>query len=185
MYIVITRGRVTFFADTTVNIDPNAEELAHIAIACADKVKQLFNIEPRIAMLSFSNFGSVRHPLTDKMRRAADLVRELRPDLTVDGEMQADTAVNPAIVETTYPFSNVKGDANLLIFPGLSSGNIAFKLMQRLGGATAIGPILTGMRRPVHLLIIGAYEVRDIVHMTALAAVSGEQGARDTQSGTK
>ncbi len=174
MYIVITRGRVTFFADTTVNIDPNAEQLASIAIACADKVEQLFNIEPRIAMLSFSNFGSVRHPLTDKMRRAAEIVRELRPGLVVDGEMQADTAVDPAIVETTYPFSQVKGDANLLIFPGLSSGNIAFKLMQRLGGATAIGPILTGMRRPVHLLIIGAYEVRDIVQMTALAAVSAE-----------
>ena len=174
MYIVITRGRVTFFADTTVNIDPTAEDLADIAVACADKVRALFNIEPRIAMLSFSNFGSVRHPLTDKMRRAAELVQQLRPDLVVDGEMQADTAVDPEIVRTTYPFSKVKGDANLLIFPGLSSGNIAFKLMQRLGGATAIGPILTGMRRPVHLLIIGAYEVRDIVQMTALAAVGAE-----------
>jgi len=178
MYIVISRGRVTFFADTTVNIDPDAEHLADIAIACADKIRQLFNIEPRIAMLSFSNFGSVRHPLTNKMRRATELVRELRPDLTVDGEMQADTAVNPSLVETTYPFSQIKGDANLLIFPGLSSGNIAFKLMQRLGGATAIGPILTGMRHPVHLLIIGAYEVRDIVQMTALAAVGAEQRNR-------
>ncbi len=178
MYIVITRGRVTFFADTTVNIDPSAEDLAHIAIACADEITQLFNIQPRIAMLSFSNFGSVRHPLTDKMRRAAELVQERRDDLVVDGEMQADTAVDPAIVASTYPFSRVSGDANLLIFPGLSSGNIAFKLMQRLGGATAIGPILTGMRRPVHLLIIGAYEVRDIVHMTALAAVGAEQKGR-------
>ena len=178
MYIVITRGRVTFFADTTVNIDPSAEDLAHIAIACADEITQLFNIEPRIAMLSFSNFGSVRHPLTDKMRRAAELVKELRTDLIVDGEMQADTAVDPAIVESTYPFSQLSGDANLLIFPGLSSGNIAYKLMQRLGGATAIGPILTGMRRPVHLLIIGAYEVRDIVHMTALAAVGAERRGR-------
>lgn len=178
MYIVITRGRVTFFADTTVNIDPSAEDLAHIAIACADEITQLFNIEPRIAMLSFSNFGSVRHPLTDKMRRAAELVKELRTDLIVDGEMQADTAVDPAIVESTYPFSQLSGDANLLIFPGLSSGNIAYKLMQRLGGATAVGPILTGMRRPVHLLIIGAYEVRDIVHMTALAAVGAERRGR-------
>jgi len=185
MYIVISRGRVTFFADTTVNIDPTAEDLAHIAIACADRVKQFFNIEPRIAMLSFSNFGSVRHPLTDKMRRAAELVQELRPDLVVDGEMQADTAVDPAIVASTYPFSRVKGDANLLIFPGLSSGNIAFKLMQRLGGASTIGPILTGMRRPVHLLMIGAYEVRDIVHMTAVAAVAAEYSAGLAASETK
>ncbi|MBN1918859.1 MAG: NADP-dependent malic enzyme [Verrucomicrobia bacterium] len=174
MCAVITRGRVTFFADTTVSIDPTAEDIADIAVACADKVRTLFNIEPRIAMLSFSNFGSVRHPLTDKMRRAAELVQQLRPDLVVDGEMQADTAVDPEIVETTYPFSKLKGDANLLVFPGLSSGNIAFNLMQRLGGAAAIGPILTGMARPVHLLIIGAYEVRDIVHMTALAAVGAE-----------
>jgi len=175
MYIVITRDRVTFFADTTVNIDPSAEDLTHIAIACADKIRELFRIEPRIAMLSVSNFGSVRHPLTDKVRRAVEMVREFRSDLIVDGEMQADTAVDPAIVESTYPFSQIKGDANLLIFPGLSSGNIAFKLMQRLGGATAIGPILTGMRHPVHLLIIGAYDVRDVVNMTALAAVDTEQ----------
>ena len=109
------------------------------------------------------------------MQEAVELIRKKDPSLPVDGEMQADTAVDPHIVETTYPFSQVKGDANLLIFPGLSSGNIAFKLMQRLGHATAIGPILTGMRRPVHLMIIGAYGVHDIVNMTALAAVSAQR----------
>ena len=174
MYIIILKQKVIFFADTTVNIDPTAEELAEIAIGCADKVRQ-FDIEPRIAMLSFSNFGGTSHPFTGKVRRATEIVRQKRPDLIIDGEMQADTAVNPKIVEETYPFCQVKGGANVLIFPDLQSGNIAYKLVQRLGGAEAIGPILTGMKKPVHLLIIGANDVKDIVNMTAIAVVDAQE----------
>jgi malate dehydrogenase (oxaloacetate-decarboxylating)(NADP+) len=169
LYIVILKRRVLFFADTTVNIDPNAEELAKIAITTAETVKS-FEIEPRIAMLSFSNFGSVNHPESNKVREALQIIKTERPDLIVDGEMQADTAVVPKIAEEEFPFSLIKGDANVLIFPNLSAGNIAYKLFERLTDATVIGPILMGMRKSIHVLQRGA-SVDDIVNISAIAAV--------------
>ncbi len=144
--MMIVRERVYFFSDATVNPDPTAEQLVEIAIGAAE-VAKTFNIEPRIAMISFSNFGSTRFPQNEKMRRATELVQKMRPDLAVDGEMQADTAVTPELVEQNFPFSRVK-DANVLIFPNLDATNAAYKLLARLGGAEAVGPILVGMAKP-------------------------------------
>jgi malate dehydrogenase (oxaloacetate-decarboxylating)(NADP+) len=174
MYIMIIRDKVYFFVDTTVNIDPSAEDLAELAILAADEVRR-FDIEPRVAMLSFSNFGSTRHPFSDKVRRAVEILHESRPDLVADGEMMADTAVVPAIVDELYPFSRVR-DANVLVFPNLEAANIAYKLLQRLGGVEAIGPILLGMNKPVHVLQNGE-EVRGIVNIAALAVIDAQDRA--------
>jgi malate dehydrogenase (oxaloacetate-decarboxylating)(NADP+) len=125
-------------------------------------------------MLSFSNFGSVRHPLADKVRRAVEIVRQRAPELMVDGEMQADTAVSPETFSGLFPFSTLEGGANVLVFPELQSANVAYKLVQRLGGAEAIGPILVGMRHPVHVLQHG-HEVKDIVNMAAIAVVDAQE----------
>ncbi len=174
LYLLITmKGEVYFLADATVNVEPSSEELAEIAISTAETARR-FNIEPRVAMLSFSNFGSARHPLADKVRRATEIVKQRAPELTVDGEMQADTAVTPEILAGTYPFSPLKGGANVLIFPNLESCNIAYKLLARLGGAEAIGPILMGLSRPVHVLQRGA-EVNDIVNVAAIAVVDAQE----------
>jgi malate dehydrogenase (oxaloacetate-decarboxylating)(NADP+) len=159
-----------------VNIEPTAEDLAEIAIMAAEKCRR-FNQEPRVAMLSFSNFGSTRHPLADKVRRAVELVRQRAPGLMIDGEMQADTAVVPSIIDETYPFSTLKGGANVLVFPNLEAGNIAYKLLQRIGGAECIGPLLTGLSRPVHVLQRGS-EVNDIVHVAAVAVVDAQEVGR-------
>ncbi len=169
MYIVIIKRKVFFFADTTVNIDPTAEELAQIAISAADTVKE-FNIEPKVAMLSFSNFGSSVHEESYKVQDAVEFVKELRPDIICDGEMQADTAVVSEILEKEFPFSKVQGGANVLIFPNLSAGNIAYKLFERLTSATVIGPVLMGMKKPIHVLQRGA-SVDDIINMTAIGVV--------------
>ena len=174
VYAMITaRGDIYFFADATVNIEPSPEDLAEIAL-CAAGMARRFDVVPRVAMLSFSNFGSTRHPLAEKVARAVRIVKERAPDLIVDGEMQADTAVVPEIIEETYPFSELKGGANVLVFPNLESGNIAYKLLARLGGAEAIGPILMGLSKPVHVLQRGA-EVNDIVNMTAIAVVEAQE----------
>jgi malate dehydrogenase (oxaloacetate-decarboxylating)(NADP+) len=167
LYIVFSKQDVFFFADTTVNVNPNAEELAEIAISAADTAKE-FDVVPKIAMLSFSNFGSAPHPESMKVEEAVKIVKKRRPDLIVDGEMQADTAVVPEIIETEFPFSDLKGKANVLVFPDLGSGNIAYKLMARIGQATVIGPVLMGMKKPIHVLQRGA-TVDDIINMTAIA----------------
>jgi malate dehydrogenase (oxaloacetate-decarboxylating)(NADP+) len=172
MYIMIVRDRVYFFADPTVNVDPSAEDLADIACMTADEARR-FDVEPRVAMLSFSNFGSTQHPEAEKVRRAVEIVRQRRPELAIDGEMMADTAVVPEIVDGLYPFSRVR-DANVLIFPNLSAANVAYKLMQRLGNAEAIGPVLMGMNMPVHVLQRGD-EVREIINIAALAVVDAQQ----------
>ncbi len=172
VYMLAFEKHVVFCADTTVNIDPTAEELAQIA-ASASWLVRTFGLTPRVAMLSFSNFGSVRHPETDKVARAVAILRDREPGLEVDGEIQADIAMDAAALETIYPFSNLTGPANVLIFPNLSAGNIAYKLLHRLGGATAIGPILVGMRQPVHVLQQGA-SVEEIVNMTAVAVVDAQ-----------
>jgi malate dehydrogenase (oxaloacetate-decarboxylating)(NADP+) len=174
VYVMITqKGDIYFLADATVNIEPTVEDLAEIAIMAAEKARR-FNQEPRVAMLSFSNFGSTHHALSEKVRRAVELVRQKAPGLMIDGEMQADTAVTPHIIEETYPFSTLKGGANVLIFPNLESGNIAYKLLQRVGGAEMIGPLLTGLSRPVHVLQRGS-EVNDIVHVAAVAVVDAQE----------
>jgi malate dehydrogenase (oxaloacetate-decarboxylating)(NADP+) len=173
LYMLIFQKEVRFITDATVNFDPTAEQLAEIAILAAEKVKS-FDIEPRIAMLSFSNFGSTRHPSAEKMARAVRLVRDREPDLVVDGEVMADTAVSPDIVETLFPFSSLKEGANLLVCPNLESANIAYKLLGKLGGAELVGPILLGIRRPVYLLIPGN-EVADIVNVTAMAVRDAQE----------
>lgn len=176
MYVLITaKNQVYFLADATVNIEPDEQDLAEIAIAAAETARS-FDVEPRVAMLSFSNFGSSRHPLSDKVRRATELARKQAPWLMIDGEMQADTAVTPDILEQTYPFSALKGEANVLICPNLESGNIAYKLLMRLGGCEAIGPILSGLSKPVHVLQRGA-EVNDVVNVAAVAVVESQRGA--------
>ena len=173
--MILKNGDIYFFADTTVNIEPTAEDLAEVALLCAKEVTK-FDVEPRIAMISFSNFGSTRHPLSKKMREATEIVKERAPDLLVDGEMQAETAVVPEILDETYPFSSLKGKggANILIFPNLETGNAAYKLLKRLGGADAIGPILIGMRKPVHVLEIGSFNEVDVVNMTAFAVIDAQ-----------
>ena len=174
VYVLITpRGDIYFLADATVNIEPSAEDLAEIAICTAETARR-FGQEPRVAMLSFSNFGSTRHPLAEKVARAVALVRERAPGLMVDGEMQADTAVVPEIIAQDYPFSALTSGANVLIFPNLEAGNIAYKLLARIGGAEAIGPILMGLSKPVHVLQRGA-EVNDIVNMAAIAVVDAQE----------
>jgi malate dehydrogenase (oxaloacetate-decarboxylating)(NADP+) len=175
VYLMIVDDRVYLFTDATVNIDPSAEDLVDIACLAADFAKRL-ELDPRVAFLSFSNFGSTPHPLSDKVRKAVELTKSRRPDLVVDGEMQADTAVVSDIIESRYPFSNVK-DANVLVFPSLESANIAYKLLARLGNAKAIGPILLGMGAPVHVLQTGD-DVNDIVQIASVAVmdVMGREG---------
>ena len=171
VYVIVTKQEVYFFSDTTVNIEPTAEDLAEIALLAAE-VACDFNFDPRVAMLSFSNFGSTRHPMSEKMRMAAELLKRSHPEMMVDGEMMADTAVVPEILAEDYPFSTLRGGANVLIFPDLGSANIAYKLMQRIGGAEALGPILVGMSKPVHVLQRGA-AVEEIVNMAAIAVAHG------------
>jgi malate dehydrogenase (oxaloacetate-decarboxylating)(NADP+) len=173
LYMLVFDKHVIFCGDTTVNIDPSAEQLAQIAYS-AGRIVRTFGIEPRIAMLSFSNFGSVKHPEAAKVARAVQLLRERDPSLIVDGEMQADTALDEELLASAYEFSVLKESANVLIFPNLSAGNIAYKLLHHLGGATAIGPILVGMNRPVHVLERGA-DVQDIVNMAAVAVMDAQE----------
>ena len=176
LYMMITLNGVYFFADATVNIEPSAEDLAEIAISAAETAER-FDVKPRVALLSFSNFGSARHPLADKVRKAVELIKKRAPELMVDGEMQADTAVAPEIIEQDYPFSSLKGGANVLIFPNLEAGNVAYKLLSRLGAAEAVGPILTGLSKPVHVLQRGA-EVNEIVNVAAIAVVDAQEAER-------
>ena len=174
LYALVTkRGDMYFLADCTVNIEPSAEDLAEIAL-CAAETARRFNVKPRVAMLSFSNFGSTPHPLTEKVQRAVKLVQEADPTLMVDGEMMADTAVEPGILEETYPFSKLRGGANVLVFPDLTSANTCYKLLSWIGGAEKIGPILMGMSKPVHVLQRGC-EVEEIVNIAAIAVVDAQE----------
>ncbi len=173
MYMLVTKKDVVFFADTTVAIEPTAEELAETAILTAQYARH-FDLEPRVAMLSFSNFGSAEHPLTAKVKRATAMVKQLDPNLVVDGEVQANVALDPELVEKQFPFSKLKGNANCFIFPDLQSGNIAYKLLHKLGGAETVGPILMGMKKPVHVLQRGD-DVSEIVNMAAVAVVDVQE----------
>jgi malate dehydrogenase (oxaloacetate-decarboxylating)(NADP+) len=171
-YVLMFKGREFVLADTTVNIDPTAEELVEITLETAATARR-FGIEPKVAMLSFSNFGSTHHPHAEKAKQAVAMLRERAPELVVDGEMQADTAVVPEIAAADYPFSAIQGDANVLIFPDLDSANIAYKLLWRLGNAEVIGPILQGIAKPVHVLQRGV-DVSDIVNMAAIAVLDAQ-----------
>ncbi|HUF11672.1 MAG TPA: NADP-dependent malic enzyme [Longimicrobiales bacterium] len=178
LYMMILQQELMFFADTTVNIEPDADTLAEIALLSAGFVKRL-GIEPRIAMLSFSNFGSARHPQSLKVRDAVAIVKQRAPELVVDGEMQADTAVVLDVLEHGYPFSALKEPANVLIFPDLNAANICYKLLARLGGAEAIGPILLGMAKPVHILQRGS-QAADILNLAAIATVDAHRAPTAT-----
>jgi malate dehydrogenase (oxaloacetate-decarboxylating)(NADP+) len=175
LYLMITDdGRAVVLTDPTVNFDPTAEELADIAIMAADRASG-FGLEPRVALLSFSNFGSTRHPRSVKMAQATKLVKSRRPDLMVDGEMMADVALSPALRDD-YSFPDLVGEANVLVFPSLEAANVAYKLLQHLGGAVAIGPILVGMAKPVHVLSRGA-DVTEIANMAAIAVIDAQDSA--------
>ena len=174
LYILILKDQTFFFADTTVNIDPSAEDLAEIARLTADAVRR-FDMEPRVAMISFSSFGSSAHEQAKKVRRAVEILKREQPDMVVDGEMQADVAVVPEMLQEHYPWSAVQRP-NVLIFPDLNAANAAYKLVWRLANAEAIGPILLGLKRPVHVLQRGV-DVADIVNMAAIAVVDAQEKA--------
>ena len=170
MYILITKEGPVFFADTTVNINPSVEELVDITLLVAKTVKQ-YKIDPKIALLSYSNFGSNEGDDALKMREAARIMHEKHPDITVDGEIQANFAVNKDLVSDFFPFSPLSNKgANTLIFPNLSAGNIAYKLVKEMSQSEAIGPILLGMKKPVHVLQIGS-SVREILNMITIGVV--------------
>ncbi|HEX9162867.1 MAG TPA: NADP-dependent malic enzyme [Thermoanaerobaculia bacterium] len=179
-YVLMFKNRMLVLADTTVNINPTAEDLAEIAGLTAETAKR-FNLEPRIAMVSFSNFGSTKDPEAEKVAKAVQILKERRPDLVVEGEMQADTAVYPEIAHSEYPWSAIQGDANVLVFANLDAANAAYKLLWRAGGAEVIGPILQGVAKPVHVLQRGV-DVNDIVNMAAIAVLDAQEASTATAS---
>ncbi len=175
MYMMTVNGQLLFIGDATINIYPDARTLAEIAIQTA-KVAKRFGVKPKVAMLSFSNFGTSEEMRTDRIEEAIQMVREMEPDLVIDGPMQADTALVSEIQED-YPFMSFKGPANVLICPNLASANIAYKLLQRVAGAEMTGPILEGLSRPAHVLQRGD-SVREVVHMAAICAVDAQRASR-------
>ena len=175
LHVLLLKDRVFFCADTMVNIEPTAEELAEIACLAADTAR-FFDIEPRVALLAFSSFGSVRHPIAARVAKAVSIVQARRPDLIVDGEMHLETALNEDIAREHFPHSRIKGDANVLVFPDLTSGNIGYQLAKGIGRAEVIGPILMGLRRPVNVVAPSA-TTADIVNVAAITAVAVEDRA--------
>jgi len=173
MYIMLTKKGPLFFADTTLNFNPTEEELVDITLLTANVVNR-FNIKPRIAMLSYSNFGSSISAEATTVRNAVARIKELQPDLVIDGEVQAGVAFNKELLKENYPFSDlVNEDPNVLIFPNLAAGNIAYHLLQEVGGAEAVGPILLGLKKPVYVLQLGS-TVRQIVNIIALSVVEAQ-----------
>lgn len=173
LYIMVTKRGPYFFADTTMNADPTAEELVDIAVLTANTVKQ-YNISPRMAMLSYTNFGSAQGEIPNKVAKAVSILHANYPGLVVDGDIQANFAINNDLLKEQFPFSSlIDKDVNTFIFPNLASGNIAYKLMQELGGAEAIGPVLMGLNKPVHVLQLGS-SVREIVNMITIAVVDAQ-----------
>jgi malate dehydrogenase (oxaloacetate-decarboxylating)(NADP+) len=173
LYMVSNKKKTYFLADATVNINPTEEQIADIAIQSAEFVKH-FNIEPKVALLSYSNFGSAKGENPEKMRKALRIIKEKAPELIVDGEMQADTAVVPKVLEEWFPFSIIQGGANVLIFPNLDAGNIAYKLLHRIGGCHVLGPVVLGMNKPINVLQKGddIDQIIDIIAITAVDALS-------------
>jgi malate dehydrogenase (oxaloacetate-decarboxylating)(NADP+) len=181
MYILLTKKGPLFLADTTVNFTPTAEELAEITLMVAREV-QHFNIKPRIAMLSYSNFGSSKSPEAELVARAREIVKQKRPTLLVDGELQANIAFNKELLKDSYPFSDLaQGEPNVLIFPNLTAGNVAYGLLQEVGGADAIGPVLLGLKKPVHVLQLGS-SVRSIINMVLIAVIEAQAKQKDVDT---
>ena len=176
VFILILDDRILVASDTVLNIEPSAPELAEIAILAAD-VARYFDLEPRVAMLSYSNFGSVKHAAADRVAEAARLAQELRPDLVIDGEMHVDVAFSKEIAREAAPISRVQGDANVLVFPDLSAGNIGYKLIQHVAHGHAMGPMIVGLTKPVNLLGYSS-TVADVVNAAALTAVGAEELTR-------
>jgi malate dehydrogenase (oxaloacetate-decarboxylating)(NADP+) len=173
MYLMLTKKGPLFFADTTVNFNPTEEELIDITLLTAEAVRN-FNIKPRVAMLSYSNFGSSASPEATLVRNVVERIKKDHPDLVIDGEMQAGVAFNKDLLRENYPFSDLTNESpNVLIFPNLAAGNIAYHLLQEVGGAEAVGPILLGLHKPVHVLQLGS-SVRQIVNMVAIAVVEAQ-----------
>jgi malate dehydrogenase (oxaloacetate-decarboxylating)(NADP+) len=177
MYLMLHKNGILFFADTTVNLEQDAETLAEIAAMVADEAKQSFDTIPRVAMLSYSNFGSARGKTADEVARAVELLAKQRPDLEVEGDMQANVAVDYALQKQTFPFTRLGGAANVLIFPNLEAGNVAYKLLRELGNVPAVGPVLLGMGKPVTVLERDS-GVDTIIHMAALTVVQAQKRAR-------
>lgn len=171
--MIASDNKLLMFADCAIEIDPNPEELAEIALDTVETAKQ-FGIEPKVAMLSFSTHGSAKHPAVDKVREATAIVKSKAPDLIVEGEIQLDAALVPEICERKFPGSKLKGDANVLIFPDLNSGNIGYKLVERLAKNKAVGPILQGLKKPVNDLSRGC-SVQDVVDVCAITVVEAQQ----------
>ena len=177
MYLMLTKRGPLFLADTTVNFNPTAEELADITLMVAKEIRN-FNITPRIAMLSYSNFGSSNSPEADLVAKARKIVKQKMPSLIVDGEMQASVAFNKELMKENYPFSELADkDVNTLIFPNLAAGNIAYNLLKEIGTADAVGPILLGLNKPVHILQLGS-SVRSILNMATIAVVDAQQKSK-------
>lgn len=177
MYIVTTKRGTFFFADTTVNVDPSAEDLVDIALVTSQAIKR-FGITPRIAMLSYSNFGSSQDESPNKVKKAVEILHKNHPDLIVDGEIQANFALNNDLMKEQFPFSTlIDKNVNTLIFPNLSSGNIAYKLMQELGGAEITGPVLVGLKKPMHVLPLGC-SVNEIINLATIAVVDAQTMAK-------
>jgi malate dehydrogenase (oxaloacetate-decarboxylating)(NADP+) len=169
MYIILTKEDILFFADCTAHINPTADQLAETALATV-AVARYFDVTPRVAMLSFSNFGTVRHPETDKVRKAIELVRVQEPRLCIDGELQLDTALSKELQDDLFPFCELNGPANVLIFPNLSAGLISAKLATRLGNAESIGPLTVGLSKPVNVLHLSC-TVENVVNATAITVI--------------
>ena len=173
LYMMVWRRKIYLLADTTVNIDPSPEDLAEIALLSARRAEHL-GIAPRVALLSFSNFGSARYPDSEKVQQAAEICAKLDPNLVVDGEMQVDTALDPGIMEEFFPFSKLQGEANVLVFPNLASANIAYKLLKQFAGARSLGPILMGLDRPIAVLQKG-FDVEDVITLSAITVHDAQQ----------
>ena len=179
MYLMLTKKGPIFCADTTINVNPSTAELVDITILVNESVKR-FNIKPRIAILSYSNYGSNDGKIPFKTREAVRILHEQYPKILVDGEIQANFALNQGLMNDNFPFSKFKSaPANTLVFPTLEAGNIAYKLLQELGGAEAVGPILLGMNKSVHVLQLGS-SVREIVNMVTIAVVDAQ--AKETKN---
>ncbi|MFH2131406.1 MAG: NADP-dependent malic enzyme [bacterium] len=173
VYLMIFRNRTLFFADATVNISPSSEDLAEIAILAAEAAR-FYGVVPKVAMLSFSNFGSTDHPDARRVQKAVEICRSRMPDLAIDGEMQADTAVMGDILNTDFPFNKMGGPANVLVFPDLAAGNVAYKLLERLGGAKAVGPLLMGISKPFNVLQRGT-DMENVVNVIATTVAQAQE----------
>jgi malate dehydrogenase (oxaloacetate-decarboxylating)(NADP+) len=183
LYLLILKDRIVCMADTTVNVNPTAEEMAETAKMAAETLR-VFDIEPRIAFISYSNFGTNDDAEVKKVQKAVELAKQLCPDTVIEGEMQVDPAVHPETAKQQFPWSAIQGDANVLIFPTLDAANAAYKLVWRLSDAEAIGPILMGVSKPVHILQRGV-EVNDIVNMIAVCAADAVDHAAAVPSKSK